>query len=70
MELCIADSGAHFSQQAWTRIFRHPESFDGNGYGLKNVERRLCLYYTRDSVMHLDLSDPGWSVIVIPLRSV
>ena len=69
LDLCIADSGAHFSQQAWTRIFRHPESFDGNGYGLKNVERRLCLYYTRDSVMHLDLSDPEWSVIVIPLRS-
>ena len=70
LELCIADSGAHFSQQAWTRILRHPESFGGDGYGLKNVERRLCLYYTCPQVMRLDLSDPQWSVIVIPLRTV
>ncbi len=69
-ELCIADSGAHFSQQAWTRIFRNPESFGSDGYGLKNVERRLCLYYTQDSVMKLDLSDPAWSIIVIPLRHI
>ncbi len=67
-ELCIADSGAHFSQQAWTRILRNPESFGGDGYGLKNVERRLCLYYGREDVMRLDISEPGWSIIVIPLK--
>lgn len=67
LELCVADSGAHFSQQAWTRILRNPESFGSDGYGLKNVERRLCLYYNQEEVMKLDLNDPQWSVIVIPL---
>lgn len=67
IELCIADSGAHFSQQAWKRILLNPESYGSDGYGLKNVERRLCLYYGQPKVMHLDLSDPQWSVVVIPL---
>ena len=68
-ELCVADSGAHFSRQAWTRILRNDESYGSDGYGLKNVEKRLCLYYNRPEVLQLDLSSPDWSIIVIPLVS-
>ena len=71
MELCIADSGAHFTQQAWDRLFSHPEKFESvDGYGLLNVERRLCLYFHRPRTLMLDLSDERYTIIAIPLLTV
>ncbi|MEG0742523.1 MAG: histidine kinase, partial [Clostridia bacterium] len=68
IELCVADSGAHFSPEAWERALRcTPDNGLEEGYGLMNVERRLCLFMAATSVMHLDLSQSALTCIVIPL---
>ncbi len=71
IELCIADTGAHFTQARWDSLFSSSppaDSMDGaESYGLRNVERRLCLFYNRDAVLRLDTGDPTLTVIVLPL---
>lgn len=71
-KLYIKDSGAHFSQEIWEKALK-PELADsiktsGSGYGLYNVERRLCLYFKKDHVMYLDNSDHRETSIVIPMN--
>lgn len=63
-ELCVADSGAHFTQADWEQALSD-SSETGEGYGLHNVERRLELYFKADQVLYLDTSDPGYSTVVL-----
>ena len=72
-ELCVADSGGHFTSEVWEAVMRGEtaltSSSSGSGYGLRNVERRLCLFFETSRVMELDCSDPGETRIVIPFFS-
>jgi len=63
-ELCVADSGAHFTQADFAQALADG-SETGEGYGLHNVERRLELYFKADRVLYLDPADPGWSTVVL-----
>lgn len=68
--LVISDTGGHFSLDAWSKVMNG--TFDssagsGSGYGLRNVERRLCLYYGRSSVLLLDTSQDDLTRILLPL---
>ena len=63
-ELCVADSGAHFTQADWEAALSD-SSETGEGYGLHNVERRLELYFKADQVLRLDTSDPAYSIVVL-----
>ncbi len=63
-ELCVADSGAHFTQADWNAALSD-SSETGEGYGLHNVERRLELFFKADQVLYLDTSDPGYSIVVL-----
>lgn len=69
-ELCVMDSGGHFSQEDWDAAMKAgiPAGSDpaGHGYGLHNVERRLCLFFQREQVMRLDRENPEETCIVIP----
>ncbi|MGN0801184.1 MAG: sensor histidine kinase [Candidatus Faecivicinus sp.] len=70
-ELCIADSGAHFSPEAFRRALTQdaggaPEAA-GEGYGIKNVERRLQLFFQQPQVLYLDTGDPAFTCLVLPL---
>ena len=40
---------------------------EGKSYGLKNVERRLCLYFGRDEALHLRDDTPGRTVVEFEL---
>ena len=69
-KLCVADTGAHFSAKAWQQIISgkiDPSSGAGESYGLRNVERRLCLYFGLEQALSLDSSDPGRTIIHFPL---
>lgn len=70
-ELCILDSGAHLSPEAWEMALHkqpssNPSADTEKGYGLYNVEHRLCLFFQVPQVMYLDCSDPQATCIVIP----
>ena len=69
----VADSGGHFTSEVWEAVMRGEtaltSSSSGSGYGLRNVERRLCLFFETSRVMELDCSDPGETRIVIPFFS-
>lgn len=67
-ELCVADSGAHFTQADWEAALSD-SSETGEGYGLHNVERRLELFFKADQVLYLDTSDPGYSIVVLRFGS-
>ncbi len=61
-ELCVADSGTHFTPEDWARAIAD-SSETSEGYGLHNVERRLELYFKADQVLYLDTADaafPSW----------
>lgn len=67
-ELCIQDSGAHFTQEDWAHAMHHSSNANAmEGYGLINVERRLCLFMQVPNVLYLDLSDPECTCIVLPM---
>lgn len=70
-ELCIADTGAHFLPKHWNRIFASKEALvstgDGEGYGLRNVDHRLRLFFKSPNALYLDTSDPSISCVVIGL---
>ena len=70
--LVISDTGAHFRADAWERVIAaepEPSEADaGEGYGLRNVERRLCIFFARSRVLQLDTSDPTHTRIVLPLE--
>lgn len=72
-ELCIVDSGGHFSQETWDAAMKADISAEsdpaGHGYGLHNVERRLCLFFQKEQVMYLDRENPEETCIVIPFFS-
>lgn len=68
--LFVRDSGAHFSQETWEKAL-HAETAQqirtsGSGYGLHNVERRLCLFFQKSRVMYLDQDVKDETCIVIP----
>lgn len=63
-ELCVADSGAHFTQEGWEHALSD-SSENGEGYGLHNVERRLELYFKAEQVLYLDTSNPDYSIVVL-----
>ncbi|MFH1512848.1 MAG: histidine kinase, partial [Bacillota bacterium] len=63
-ELCVADSGAHFTQEDFL-IALSDCNETGEGYGLHNVERRLELFFKADQVMYLDTSDSDYSIVVL-----
>lgn len=69
-ELCVIDSGAHLSPEVWNAVLHKqcPDQLTGtkNGYGLYNVEHRLCLFFQVPHVMYLDRSNPTETCIVIP----
>ncbi|MDD2213263.1 MAG: histidine kinase [Oscillospiraceae bacterium] len=69
-ELLLQDSGAHLSLTVWQQAIRGDSGSSPSGkqdsYGLKNVERRLCLYFQADHVLYLDQSDPAVTCIVLP----
>lgn len=66
----ISDTGAHFSAEAWERAVHSdaPETDSSEGYGLRNVERRLCIFFGQPLVLRLDTSDPVLTQIVLPLE--
>ena len=69
-QLCIADTGGHFTIKKWQRVIsRRIDPVEGKeeGYGLYNVEKRLCLFFNLDHAMELDISQGGLSIIIIPL---
>ena len=69
-ELCVADTGGHFTQKKWERVMSgrlDPAEGKGEGYGLYNVEKRLCLFFVLEQALRLDTSQDGLSIIVIPL---
>lgn len=72
-EICIMDSGNHFSKKDFDACIHKKVSSSeagqglGEGYGLSNVEQRLCLFFKKDSVMYLDESVTDCTCIVIPL---
>lgn len=69
-ELCVADTGGHFTQKKWERVMSgrlDPAEGKGEGYGLYNVEKRLCLFFGLEHALRLDTSQDGLSTIVIPL---
>lgn len=69
-ELCVADTGGHFTQKKWERVMSgrlDPAEGKGEGYGLHNVEKRLCLFLGLEQALRLDTSQDGLSIIVIPL---
>jgi len=69
-QLCIADTGGHFTIQKWQRVISgriDPVEGKDEGYGLYNVEKRLCLFFNLDHAMELDTSQDGLSIIIIPL---
>ena len=64
-ELCVADSGGHFAD--WQKALRStPSEGTQEGYGLMNVERRLCLLMDADAVLYLDSSIDGWTCVTLP----
>ncbi|MBR1684300.1 MAG: sensor histidine kinase [Clostridia bacterium] len=68
--LVIADTGAHFSRDRWERMIRgegHTEEISGEGYGLRNVERRLCLFFGKDSVLAMEDGKAEETRLVLPL---
>ncbi len=68
--LSVEDSGGHFSRDAWNRIMRKPENgqpLAGDSYGLRNVERRLCLFLRRTEVLRLAEETPERTVIEMDL---
>ncbi len=68
-ELCVADSGAHFTREGWEHALRAtPAEGSQEGSGLMDVERRLCLLMSVDHVLYLDDSDPAWTCVALPFR--
>ena len=68
-ELCVIDSGGHLTPEEWETALLQPspdQKTPKSGYGLYNVEHRLCLFFQRSQVMYLDASQPGQTCIVIP----
>lgn len=63
-ELCVADSGAHFTPQGWEKALSR-DDVNGEGYGLYNVERRLQLFFKTSRVLYLDDGDAAYSTVVI-----
>ena len=64
--LCIADTGAHFDAETWQKIIQGaltPSTGQGDSYGLRNVERRLCLYFGIDHALTLDISRRDQTII-------
>lgn len=65
-ELCVADTGAHFTEEDWQNALRcAPDGDAVEGYGLSNVEKRLCLLMNVESVLYLDNSCEGMTCIVL-----
>ena len=65
-KLCISDTGAHFSEATWQNIIEQgisPANSQGESYGLRNVERRLCLYFGIDHALALDTSCKDQTII-------
>lgn len=71
-ELCVTDSGAHFERRSWEGIMSGAhtdgQEVSGESYGLRNVERRLRLFFGEEQVLELDESDPCCTCIVIPFK--
>lgn len=67
--LRVMDTGGHFSHAVWEKAMNgsFAAENDGGGYGLRNVERRLCLYYGRSPVLRLEEGQPGITSIAVPL---
>lgn len=69
-KLFVRDSGAHFSQETWEKALQEETARQirttGSGYGLHNVERRLCLFFQKTQVMYLDPDAKDETCIVIP----
>ncbi len=70
--LVVSDTGARFTPEAWARAIapdgEAAETDSSEGYGLRNVERRLCIFFHRPRVLRLDASDPAHTRILIPLE--
>ena len=45
----------------------HIDEISGEGYGLRNVERRLCLFFGRDSVLTMEDGKVEETRLVLPL---
>ena len=69
-KLCVADTGAHFDEEIWERIITGKmdvSSGNGESYGLRNVERRLCLYFGLEHALTMENADGRRTVIYFPL---
>jgi len=65
--LSVEDSGGCLDRETWERIMSGEIRTEGKSYGLKNVERRLCLYFGRDEALHLRDDTPGRTVVEFEL---
>lgn len=68
--LSVEDSGHHFDRETWQRIMeKDPETDrgDGESYGLRNVERRLCLYLKKPEALRLRENSADRTVIAFDL---
>ena len=72
--ISVEDSGGRFRMEDWQRILYGEDGEKKKrlkeGYGLWNVERRLCLFYRREQVMYLKQSGQGRTAIEWELTRV
>lgn len=83
MELAVSDNGSGMSQEAIRRVMAladdaakdaadqtigSAEAYEKGGVGLRNVLRRLKMYYNREDVMEIKGSDAGTTIrLTLPL---
>ena len=68
-QLCVADTGAHFPAERWEQVMSGPADMSGGGegYGLRNVEKRLCLFFDLERALQLEYGQDGLTILVVPL---
>ena len=65
--LSVEDSGGRLTRAVWEGIMSGSIQAEKQSYGLKNVERRLCLFLGRNEVLHLRDDIPGLTVLEFEL---
>ena len=68
-QLCVADTGAHVPAERWEQVMSGPADMSGGGegYGLRNVEKRLCLFFDLERALQLEYGQDGLTILVVPL---
>ncbi|MGN0746656.1 MAG: sensor histidine kinase [Aristaeellaceae bacterium] len=69
-QLCVADTGGHFPAARWEQVMSDTSahaSGSAEGYGLRNVERRLCLFFDMERALQLEHGEDGLTILVVPL---